>query len=377
MVAKCDQPQASPSGASPRPVRPTTITFRSFTPQPNGLEFKPGQDYYFITALHGHHQDPQKRFSPCRELNMRVTFRVCCKANNNSNSQAPNSGGSLGAILAGQQQQPSVAGNNKPGVNSNQMSPSLANPNGPQKGRPGSVMTVRPTFRPLNDYFSTLGATSGPQQPVTVLPIEVIQPPSDGSSSSSPPVNGEPQDPLGSSNDIKNGFQNGFQNEQPAHTGAELAPRLQPARQQQQPATGGPTLPRFSPPIFDIQAPPEALKHLDMTRWAPTPLPPHFVRPAPSGQSQNVKNTANNVFDRPVPSLQQPPMAILPNQRPSNWDLPPIGNYQTETRRQLPRFKDPSVTDSRQRFYPWPPSSKYPSQERTRRKTIPNEDMEL
>lgn len=25
-----------------------TITFRSFTPQPGGLEFQPGQDYYFI-----------------------------------------------------------------------------------------------------------------------------------------------------------------------------------------------------------------------------------------------------------------------------------------------------------------------------------------
>lgn len=56
-----------------------TVTFRSFTPQPRGLEFKPGQDYYFISTLAGHNGDSDKRFSPCKEHNMKVIFKVCCK----------------------------------------------------------------------------------------------------------------------------------------------------------------------------------------------------------------------------------------------------------------------------------------------------------
>lgn len=74
VVAVCDQPV----GRQPRP--PVTVTFRSFTPQPNGLEFKAGRDYYFITALIGA-DDEHTRFMPCRELNMRVIFKVCCKPN--------------------------------------------------------------------------------------------------------------------------------------------------------------------------------------------------------------------------------------------------------------------------------------------------------
>ena len=52
-----------------------TITFRSFTPTPGGLEFHPGKDYYFITTsvpgnLHG------KFGGRCASHNMKVIFKV-------------------------------------------------------------------------------------------------------------------------------------------------------------------------------------------------------------------------------------------------------------------------------------------------------------
>lgn len=57
-----------------------TITFRSFTPQPGGLEFKPGHDYYFITTSTGRPDGLHRRFGGrCASRHMKVTFKVCCK----------------------------------------------------------------------------------------------------------------------------------------------------------------------------------------------------------------------------------------------------------------------------------------------------------
>ena len=61
-----------------------TISFRSFTPIPGGLEFRPGQDYYFITTsspnnLHG------KNGGRCKTHNMKVIFKVAP----NSSRQVP------------------------------------------------------------------------------------------------------------------------------------------------------------------------------------------------------------------------------------------------------------------------------------------------
>lgn len=42
IIVMCDKPFS---------VTLVTISFRPFTPQPGGLEFKPGQDYYFICKL--------------------------------------------------------------------------------------------------------------------------------------------------------------------------------------------------------------------------------------------------------------------------------------------------------------------------------------
>jgi len=52
-----------------------TITFRSFTPTPGGLEFRPGQSYYFIST--SSRSDLHRRVGGrCSSHNMKVAFRV-------------------------------------------------------------------------------------------------------------------------------------------------------------------------------------------------------------------------------------------------------------------------------------------------------------
>lgn len=54
-----------------------TITFRPFTPQPGGLEFHPGRDYYFIST--SSKEDLHRRIGGrCTTHNMKVVFKVCC-----------------------------------------------------------------------------------------------------------------------------------------------------------------------------------------------------------------------------------------------------------------------------------------------------------
>jgi len=52
-----------------------TITFRSFSPTPGGLEFKPGQNYYFIST--STRRDLHRRVGGyCSTNNMRMVFKV-------------------------------------------------------------------------------------------------------------------------------------------------------------------------------------------------------------------------------------------------------------------------------------------------------------
>jgi len=52
-----------------------TITFRSFSPTPGGMEFKPGQDYYFIST--STRRDLHRRVGGfCSSHNMKMKFRV-------------------------------------------------------------------------------------------------------------------------------------------------------------------------------------------------------------------------------------------------------------------------------------------------------------
>ncbi|KAJ8678460.1 hypothetical protein QAD02_014247, partial [Eretmocerus hayati] len=62
-----------------------TITFRPYTPQPGGLEFHPGRDYYFIST--SSKDDLHRRIGGrCTTNNMKVVFKVCCNNEADSNS---------------------------------------------------------------------------------------------------------------------------------------------------------------------------------------------------------------------------------------------------------------------------------------------------
>ncbi len=66
IVAVCNQPHR---------LMYFTITFRSFTPTPGGLEFHPGHDYYFIST--SSRSDLHRRVGGgCATHNMRMEFRV-------------------------------------------------------------------------------------------------------------------------------------------------------------------------------------------------------------------------------------------------------------------------------------------------------------
>ncbi|XP_068152532.1 uncharacterized protein Ephrin [Drosophila tropicalis] len=70
VIAICDKPQK---------LMFFTITFRPFTPQPGGLEFLPGNDYYFIST--SSKDDLYRRIGGrCSTNNMKVVFKVCCAA---------------------------------------------------------------------------------------------------------------------------------------------------------------------------------------------------------------------------------------------------------------------------------------------------------
>ncbi|EEB11121.1 Ephrin-B1 precursor, putative [Pediculus humanus corporis] len=83
IIAICDKPYK---------LMYFTITFRSFTPQPGGLEFQPGQDYYFIST--SSKDDIHRRIGGrCSTHNMKVVFKVCCPPqdvhNQTSTNRAP------------------------------------------------------------------------------------------------------------------------------------------------------------------------------------------------------------------------------------------------------------------------------------------------
>lgn len=90
IIAICDKPQK---------LMFFTITFRPFTPQPGGLEFLPGNDYYFIckfffifhskffifndfsliSSATSSKDDLHRRIGGrCSTNNMKVVFKVCC-----------------------------------------------------------------------------------------------------------------------------------------------------------------------------------------------------------------------------------------------------------------------------------------------------------
>ncbi|XP_070074203.1 uncharacterized protein [Drosophila takahashii] len=78
VIAICDKPQK---------LMFFTITFRPFTPQPGGLEFLPGNDYYFIST--SSKDDLYRRIGGrCSTNNMKVVFKVCCAAEDKNKTTA-------------------------------------------------------------------------------------------------------------------------------------------------------------------------------------------------------------------------------------------------------------------------------------------------
>lgn len=76
IIAVCDKPNK---------LLYYTITFRPFTPQPGGLEFPPGQDYYFIST--SSKDDLHRRIGGrCASNNMKIIFKVCCNSGDNYKS---------------------------------------------------------------------------------------------------------------------------------------------------------------------------------------------------------------------------------------------------------------------------------------------------
>ncbi|XP_074105986.1 ephrin isoform X3 [Cotesia typhae] len=108
VIAVCDKPTKTMY---------FTITFRPFTPQPGGLEFLPGHDYYFIST--SSKDDLHRRIGGrCSTHNMKVVFKVCC-ANDGSSSTRNN--------------------NNRVNSNSNSNNINLNNNNNNNNGNIGGV----------------------------------------------------------------------------------------------------------------------------------------------------------------------------------------------------------------------------------------------
>lgn len=79
IVAICNQPQT---------FMYFTITFRSFTPTPGGLEFRPGRDYYFIST--SNNKDIHRRVGGwCSSHNMKMIFRVAENSRPEETSSTP------------------------------------------------------------------------------------------------------------------------------------------------------------------------------------------------------------------------------------------------------------------------------------------------
>ncbi|XP_058119872.1 uncharacterized protein LOC131283042 [Anopheles ziemanni] len=94
IIAICDKPNK---------LMFFTITFRPFTPQPGGLEFLPGNDYYFIST--SSKDDLHRRIGGrCTTDNMKVVFKVCCADDQNPNQHQHHGGGHLpsnGTVIGG------------------------------------------------------------------------------------------------------------------------------------------------------------------------------------------------------------------------------------------------------------------------------------
>jgi len=88
VIAVCDKPHD---------LKYVTITFRSFTPIPGGLEYKPGKDYFFISTS-SKNDLYRKLGGRCSTNNMRLVFKVS-HGKANATSTASEATGESGGLL--------------------------------------------------------------------------------------------------------------------------------------------------------------------------------------------------------------------------------------------------------------------------------------
>ncbi|RZF42120.1 hypothetical protein LSTR_LSTR006713 [Laodelphax striatellus] len=142
IIAICDKPYK---------LMYFTITFRSFTPQPGGLEFQPGQDYYFIST--SSKDDLHRRVGGrCSSNNMKVVFKVCCRPQTNVNQSLSENGLSTPGLMSSiapvasmrppSQQRPQTTAHPPP--------PSQPPPLPPHQVKP-TTSFVKPTTKKTND----------------------------------------------------------------------------------------------------------------------------------------------------------------------------------------------------------------------------------
>lgn len=134
-----------------------TITFRPFTPQPGGLEFLPGHDYYFIST--SSKDDLHRRIGGrCTTHNMKVVFKVCC------NNDADTSSSSA------------TSRNNSVAVTSSTVSSSSSTSTAVLGGS-GAGLPPPPSVHKGGDRFYPGGNIHHHHQPATVSPTLTHMPP--------------------------------------------------------------------------------------------------------------------------------------------------------------------------------------------------------
>ncbi|GIX68666.1 ephrin-B1 [Caerostris darwini] len=148
IIAVCDKPNQ---------VMYFTITFRSFTPQPGGLEFLPGHDYYFVSTSTGNAQGLHQRVGGrCATHNMKVIFKVCCSP---TKGNAPGSSSSSPANIS-VATTPSVSPNRTPATSKPyDRIPSSSAP--PPKGQPTKTSPLHPYEVPIEDEMDRSPPSDG------------------------------------------------------------------------------------------------------------------------------------------------------------------------------------------------------------------------
>ncbi|XP_042145364.1 ephrin-A5 isoform X1 [Ixodes scapularis] len=175
IIAVCDRPHQ---------LMYFTITFRSFTPQPGGLEFRPGQDYYFISTSTGDVGGLHRRIGGrCATHNMKVIFKVCCdpsktpptprpRSTTTSSTASPPAGSPRDELPAGPEPdrrlQWGADANATRAVAAGAAPPTPARPRPPWAGPPSPTTTTptAPPQLPPRRWFPTVFPPRPPRPPV-------------------------------------------------------------------------------------------------------------------------------------------------------------------------------------------------------------------